>query len=235
MTAAPKARALKNDRKPATTLATSVYDRLRADVLGGLLAPGEKLRSDFLRERYQTGVSPIREALSQLSSDGLVVREDQKGFRVAAVSRSDLLDLVKTRCWLEEVALRESIAHGGMEWEEGLVLAFHRLSRFPRPDRQAPPGDVAHCEDLHRAFHMALVGGCGSRWLAASCAELFDKTERYRRLAASGVPQRNELEEHRGILDASMAGNLAEVTKLLGEHYGRTVDVILSSGFKLMD
>ena len=82
---------------------------------------------------------------------------------------------------------------------------------------------------------MALVGGCGSRWLAASCAELFDKTERYRRLAASGVPQRNELEEHRGILDASMAGNLAEVTKLLGEHYGRTVDVILSSGFKLMD
>jgi DNA-binding GntR family transcriptional regulator len=233
--ASAKIKTAHDEQKTGTTLATSVYDRLRADVLAGRLAPGEKLRTDFLRERYQAGISPIREALSQLSSDGLVVREDQKGFRVAAVSKSDLLDLVKTRCWLEEVAIRESIAGGGMKWEEELVLAFHRLSRFPRPAYDSNPEETAIWEGLHRAFHMALIAGCGSRWLTANCGELFDKTERYRRLAAGGVPKRDELAEHRAILEAVLESDLAKVTRLLHEHYGRTVDVILSSDFKLMD
>lgn len=233
--ASTKAKAQRSDERSGTTLATSVYDRLRADVLAGRLAPGEKLRTDYLRERYQTGVSPIREALSQLSSDGLVVREDQKGFRVAAVSKGDLLDLVKTRCWLEEIAIRESIAGGGMKWEEELVVAFHRLSRFPRPAYGGNPEEIATWEGLHRDFHMALIAGCGSRWLTANCGELFDKTERYRRLAAGSVPKRDELKEHSAILDAVLGGDLSTVTRLLHEHYGRTAEVILSSGFKLMD
>lgn len=229
MTAMPKTKEPSKERKSSATLATSVYDRLRNDVLTGHLAPGVKLRTDFLRERYQTGNSPIREALSRLSSDGLVVREDQRGFRVASVSRDDLFELVKTRCWLEEVALRESIALRSTEWEEDLVLAYHRLSRFHRPATESGPEDTAKWEELHRAFHMALISGCASRWLVGFCEELFDKTERYRRLAAYGVPERNELDEHRGIMDASIDGNVAEVAKLLREHYGRTVEIILSS------
>ena len=88
-------------REPAGTLASSVYDRLRGDILSGSLPPGEKLRTEALRARYEVGNSPIREALNRLSADGLVTREDQKGFRVAAASRADLEELVKTRCWLE--------------------------------------------------------------------------------------------------------------------------------------
>ena len=99
-------------REPAGTLASSVYDRLRGDILSGSLPPGEKLRTEALRARYEVGNSPIREALNRLSADGLVTREDQKGFRVAAASRADLEELVKTRCWLEQIALRESIANG---------------------------------------------------------------------------------------------------------------------------
>jgi len=71
------------EQEPAGTLASSVYDRLRGDILSGSLPPGEKLRTEALRSRYEVGNSPIREALNRLSADGLVTREDQKGFRVA--------------------------------------------------------------------------------------------------------------------------------------------------------
>ena len=54
-------------RAPApATLASSVYDRLRADILTGELEPGRKLRIEFLGKRYHTGHSPIREALNRL-------------------------------------------------------------------------------------------------------------------------------------------------------------------------
>ncbi len=215
--------------KAGATLATSVYDRLRDDVLAGRLKPGEKLRTDFLRDRYQIGNSPIREALNRLSADGLVEREDQRGFRVASVSKGDLFELVKTRCWLEEVAIRESIADGGTQWEEGLVIAFHHLSRFPRPASDGSYSTDPDWEKLHRAFHVALISGCGSRRLVTICEELFDKAERYRRLAAYGVPERNERDEHQAIMDAALDGDTALVSQLLREHYGRTVDVILSS------
>jgi DNA-binding GntR family transcriptional regulator len=100
---------VQNAEVPAGTLASSVYDRLRYDILSGALPPDEKLRTEALRDRYGVGNSPLREALNRLSADGLVTREDQKGFRVATVSRADLEELVKTRCWLEEIALRQSI------------------------------------------------------------------------------------------------------------------------------
>lgn len=215
--------------KSTATLATSVYDRMRHDVLTGRLRPGEKLRTDHLRDHYQIGNSPIREALNRLSADGLVELADQRGFRVASVSRGDLFELVKTRWLLEEVAIRESITSGSTEWEEGLVLAFHRLSRFPRSATDGSYSTDPEWEKLHRAFHVALVSGCGSKRLIAYCEELFDKAERYRRLAVSSVPERNELEEHQAIMDAALNGNIKDVVKLLREHYGRTVEVILSS------
>lgn len=216
--------------KATATLATSVYDRLRDDVLAGRLKPGEKLRTDLLRTRYRIGNSPIREALNRLSADGLVERLDQRGFRVSSVSKNDLLELTKTRCLLEEVAVRESIAVGGIEWEEGLVLAFHRLSRFDRPGSDRSKAVDPQWQRLHRAFHIALLSGCGSSRLIGYCEELFDKFERYRRLAASDFCERDDLDEHRGLMDAAIDGDMTLFVRLLKDHHGRTADAVLSSG-----
>ena len=90
-------------------MATSIYDHLRQNILSGDLRPDEKLRSESLRGRYEVGNSTLREALNRLSVDGFVVREDQKGFSVATESKRSLEELVRTRCWLKEIAFRESI------------------------------------------------------------------------------------------------------------------------------
>ena len=215
---------------PAVTLASSVYDRLRGDILSGSLLPGEKLRTEALRARYEVGNSPIREALNRLSADGLVTREDQKGFRVAAASRADLEELVKTRCWLEQIALRESIANGDDDWEEGLVLSFHRLSRVRRSSSADHYSVNPDWERLHRAFHLALLSACGSRWLLQYCAQLNDQADRYRQLAiVVSYPRRNELDEHEAMMKAATARDADEGISLLMAHYERTAGIIRES------
>jgi GntR family carbon starvation induced transcriptional regulator len=145
------------DGESLGTIATSVYERLRTDILTGGLTPGEKLRVEFVRDRYAAGNSPVREALNRLSSEGLVERREQRGFYVTTISDQDLRELTKTRCWLEAIALLESIANHTADWEEGIVLAFHRLSRTARSISETKYQSNPEWEARHRAFHRALI------------------------------------------------------------------------------
>jgi DNA-binding GntR family transcriptional regulator len=220
------------DKASGLTLATAVYEAIRVDIIEGRYEPDEKLQFDSLRERYSIGISPIREALSRLHSDGWVVREEQRGYRVAAVSRDDLLQLVRTRILLEGAAISESLAHQDTAVEEALVLAFHRLSKEPR----YLPGEGLQRNPAwmqrHRQFHLALVAGCKLKWLMQYCEQLFDVAERYRLLAADSHPERKEKDEHRAMLEAFLAGDAALVTDLLARHYQVTVDIILQTRFR---
>src|ERR1700710_3118634 len=110
----------------APTQASNVYDRLREDLLSGLLPPTRKLQMRFLTETYATGQTPLREALNRLTAEGLVECREQRGFYVSGISEEELVELTKTRCWVESLALRESIAAASPEWEEELVVAHHR-------------------------------------------------------------------------------------------------------------
>ena len=220
----------------SATLASSVYERLRGDILTGGLRPGAKLRAEFLRERYRVGNSPVREALNRLSADGLVVRQDQRGFYVATVSRADLSELIKTRCWLAEVAQRAAMAAGDDTWEEGIVVAFHRLSKTPRSAREDGYAFNPDWERLHRAFHMKLIAACGSRLLLGFCEQLDDHADRYRQLAVrASFPKRNEFDEHRAIMEATIGRQADEAVALLASHYRRTGEIILESDFNLPD
>ncbi|MEE8435684.1 MAG: GntR family transcriptional regulator [bacterium] len=220
----------------AGTLASSVYHQIRRDILNGSLRPGEKLRSEFLRHRYQAGGSPVREALNRLSADGLVAREDQKGFSVKKVSREDLTELVLTRCWLEEIALRESIQNRTAAWEESLVLAFHRLSRVPRSSRTETYSPNPNWEALHQLFHLTLISACGSKLLLSFCGQMNDLADRYRQLAIiASYPKRNELEEHRAIMEAAINGQADEAVERIKAHYHRTAEILFQSGSGLWE
>lgn len=220
-----------HDNAASGTLATSVYDRLRQDILEGRLEPGLKLRVGFVRERYEAGNSPVREALNRLSSDGLVEQLDQRGFYVSDVSAADLAELTKTRCLIEELAVRESIANRTVEWEEGLVIALHRLSRLPREVDGEPSLVNPEWEVNHNAFHQALISACGSRWLVEFCRQLRDQAYRYRQLAhQAAAPDWPALEEHKAIMDAAIDGDGDKTAELLKAHYGKGASLISASG-----
>ena len=213
------------------TLASIAYQRLLDDIVGGRLQPGSKLRLQFLTERYAVGNSPLREALNRLSANGMVQREENRGFRVSPASAEELSELIRTRCWLEEVALRESIRHGEAAWEEGVLVAFHRLSKRHRLSDEEYVTFDGTWEDLHRAYHLSLLSACDSNILLGYCAQLHEQTLRYRNLSSmKDYRDRHELDEHRAIRDAVLDRDADAAVELLRAHYRITGEIVLAHG-----
>lgn len=209
--------------QPGGSLTLQAYRRLREDILSGALLPASRLKIEALMTRHEMGATPIREALSLLTSDGLVERLDNRGFRVAAVSRADFEELLKTRCWLEGRALAESIAAGDAIWEEQIVLALHRLSRTPRTADEGATLADPHWEELHKAFHRALISACGSSILLRFCDQLYDRNIRYRQLAGlRSYPGRNIGTEHQAIAEAALDRDPEVAVQRLTQHYEQT-------------
>ena len=215
------------ESSPGQTRASSVYDRLRRDLLCGGLVPGQRLTTRLLMARYGAGQTPLREALNRLASDGLVVFQDQRGFAVAAVSADELSELTETRCLVEELALRRSMAAASVAWEEQLVVLCHRLLRTRRSADDEHYQENLLWEEVHRSFHRALLSQCGSRPLRAFCDQLADQLYRYRQLSVRKIyPRRDINSEHRAILEAVLAGNADAAVALLQQHYRDTAAVI---------
>jgi len=213
--------------RQAATLTQSVYVQLRADILSGRMRPGEKIRAATVRKRFNTASSPVREALNRLLSEGFVALEEQKGFRVAPVSAQELQELVKTRCWIDGLAIRQSIERFDRKWEENLILALHHLSRAYRTE--SGQAETSDWESRHKDFHLALIAGCGSRWIERISAQLFDAAERYRLLALEQVLERDELQEHRDMVDACINRDPDRAIALLDHHYTQTFEAITNS------
>ena len=221
-----------DDGSPSTSITTQVYRRARADILTGVLEPGQKLKIDELRQAYGSGSSPIREALSLLTSDRLVERVDQRGFRVALVSAEAFDELLTTRCWLEERALGESIQRGDKDWEERVVLAEYHLSKTDRSISKNAFVANQEWERCHKTFHMALISACGSSILLNFCDQLYDQNIRYRHVAGKAAyPKRNIEREHRAIMRAALDRDVDKAVDKLLDHY-RETGLFLTKGLK---
>jgi DNA-binding GntR family transcriptional regulator len=215
--------------KGPRSLTAKVFEALRADILACRFAPGQRLKIGELCARFEVSLGAIREALSRLAAEGLVVAEAQKGFRVAPVSNADLADLTTTRVEIEGLALRRAILFGDVAWEAGIAAAFDRLAALPeRAEEDA--GRVSDAwSEAHQAFHLALVAGCNSPWLLRLRSILFEQSERYRRLSVrSGRKDRDVLGEHRAIMRAALARDADRAVGLLSEHILLTTRLLIS-------
>src|SRR6266568_3720686 len=142
---------------PPATRTEQVYEVIRSELLNGVLHPGQKLKMVELTERFGVSQSVIREALTRLTEQGLLVATPQRGFRVRDLA----------------------VERGDLEWETGILAAHHRLERTPvtRDD-----GTVSEDWSVqHRDFHVALLTGCGNRRLETVANSLRDSAELYRR------------------------------------------------------
>jgi len=182
----------------------AAYRRVRADIVYGRLAPGQKLTLERMRGAYGPAVSTLREIFSGLASEGLVTAEGARGFEVAPISPDNLREIAAMRQLLECHALRSSFEAGDVEWEGRVVAAHHKLGTL---EKRMASGDRSHQEALRSydwAFHNALISACGSRVLLEMHAGLYDKYLRYLMLADvfRGEPV---AEEHRKLLRFALA------------------------------
>jgi DNA-binding GntR family transcriptional regulator len=208
------------------TEATVLTERLRDEIVSGVVPPGTKLKLVPLAERFAVSRGPLREAATRLAAEGLVTIEDQRGFRVRPVSREDLLDVTRTRQRIEDLALRDSLVHGDLAWEGRVLAACHMLDRVTSP--QDDDGKVAFALH-HRNFHEALVSACPSTYLLAFRDQLYALTERYRNLAADkyATIDRDIGAEHRAIADAAVARDAERASALLAAHLEETAHTLM--------
>lgn len=213
-------------REPKT-LVEAAYHRLRRDIIEGIRPPGEKLRVEHLKDDYEVGAGTLREALLMLATDGLVIGQGQRGFRVAPISLSDFEDITRTRVLLECDALRQSIELGDDVWEASVVAAFHRLTRAEQKlaDHTAP--SLEEWEARNRGFHEALIAACPSRWIRHFQNILYQQSERYRRIALFRQTIARDIHaEHQAIFEATIERDADTACAILAEHILRTLEAI---------
>jgi DNA-binding GntR family transcriptional regulator len=219
-----------NDLSKRNSRASDFAQSLRAEILAGERMPGARVPLDALRQAYGISLSPIREGLSRLVEEGLLVPVGQRGYRVAPLSLDEFLDIKAQRQVLESKALRDSIARGDESWEVELMTAFQRLRNFET--RRWAVGELAAWEVRHHAFHCSLIGACPSPILMRFCRMLHDMGDRYRRvLLRSAEPDRDVGEEHAAMYQAALdrqADMACDALRLHIERTGATVIAAMS-------
>lgn len=212
------------------SLGEDIYTKLRQGIRSGTLAPDAKLNIAQITKQYGVSLSSVRESLSKLVGDGFVVSEVNKGFRVAPVSRSELIDLVATRIEIEGLCLRDSVEHGDIEWQSGIVASFYRLNETSDFDAEHPERPNSDWTEAHDRFHVALVAACRSPIKLRIRAALNDQMERYRRLSvALRKKDRDVRAEHRAFMEAALARDAVRLVDLMRSHLEATQAILLSS------
>lgn len=209
------------------TLALSIAQRLREDVMAGRYLPGAKIRLEDIRQAFGVSWSPIREAVTRLVSEGLMIADSQKGYRVAPATRTELEETIRLRVLLETQALRLAISMGNDAWEAQLLAAHHRLAKLE--SQRISGRETEQWEAWHGAFHAALTEPCQSPILLQFCQHLNKIQDRYRRIFFTRHDvDRDVAGEHRLITEATLQRDAQRACELLADHIERTGRNILA-------
>jgi DNA-binding GntR family transcriptional regulator len=209
---------------PPKTLTDSVYNLLRHDIIEGVHKPDSKLRIEFLKSTYEVGATPIREALSRLSSDGFVRTEGQRGFRVTPISAKDLSDITELRIMLEQKAMQSSFEQGDDNWESGIVTAFFHLTKA---EKNKNADNILQWERRNKEFHESLISACTSQWLLRFYKIIYDQHKRYRNISlkSPATASRDLHAEHTRIYEAAMSRDIKTACDETELHIRRTADI----------
>ncbi|KPQ23020.1 MAG: GntR family transcriptional regulator, carbon starvation induced regulator [Halomonas sp. HL-48] len=214
---------------PRQNLAIRAYRELKHDIIRARYAPGQKLLMSRLKEYYGVSTGPLREALSQLVADHLVVAISQRGYRVAAMSLAELNDIYDARAQLEGLILRLAIERGDDDWEASVVATAHRLAKVT--DISSPDDLLDGWDQRHKAFHTAIASGCNSPHLLQMRDTLFNQVERYRHLwlqetvmSAQALEQKRQ--EHAELVEVILARDAARASTLMRDHLMTPVPII---------
>ncbi len=202
--------------------ASQLTPLLKKDILNGVFAADEKLIMANLKKRYDVGIGPLREALSQLVVEKLVIVEDQRGFRVHPVSREEMLDLYQTRSYIEARCIVQAIQKGSIDWEADVLAAMHKMSKAKHLLSEGFEGQL-QWEAKHQDFHATIASGCGSASLLHIREALYDRTSRYRLMWLRNNMVSDEYfdsvhQEHENLLECVLNRDSELAEKLMFAH-----------------
>ncbi|UGS34523.1 GntR family transcriptional regulator [Capillimicrobium parvum] len=208
----------------------STYEALRQEIMGGRLAPGARLKPGEVAERLGVSIPVVREALTRLVGDRLVVSRAHQGFSVVALTSEHLTQHTEARIRIDGLAVRLATERGDLEWESSVVAALHRLLSTPQRTANEQDSVSDAWAAAHFSFHHAIVSGCGNDVLLDIRDQLASTADLIVHWAAAKRPQRDAVDEHNAIADAVIARDGERAASLLESHYQTTADSLIVSG-----
>ncbi len=209
-----------------TSITGRAYRILRAELISCRLKPGARLNISSLQTKLSLSQAAVREALSRLTAEGLVEIERHRGFRVSQVSMGGFRELTQACLTVELPCIRSSIVNGDIEWELGLVSAFHRASRTLELV-VAGKEDIDAYYNERRAFYEALLAACDNSWLLWSWRLLYTQNTRYRHMYMPLAKFERELTPHHAaFLQAVLARDVEKAVSIGMENYERLMQFI---------
>src|SRR5918911_320731 len=195
-------------KTPTGTRVDTVQERVRSDILAGRLRPGDRLKFPDLCQQFQVSAGVVREALSRLADQGLVRMQAHQGFQVTPLSYEDLRELTSARIQIDTMVFRLSVEHGDQAWDE-----------------------------VHAAFHKALLAGCPNRRLLDIAMRLREEAELYRHwsLSLRNDTHRDAAGEHRELMEAAVARDADLAVERLAAHIAGPAQRLLALAAETAD
>lgn len=216
-----------NDSENAEiSLAQICFEQLENDIIQGVLKPGEKLKVEPLKERFDVGQSPIREALSKLSGLGLVESEENRGFRVTSVSEADIRDCFAVMTIIENICLAWSMQQGDDDLKANIVAQLYKLSLV---EQDGAIRSYQSWVERNYEFHLALIAGCKSPLLLELRRFVYSRFDRYCRISYRLLKNKfhSNYEHHEKLAQAVLARDVALSEKLMTEHINGSLESII--------
>ncbi len=198
---------------PAPTLSEAIRLSLADDITSGRLPPGTEVDEQSIGERFGASRTPVREALRQLASAGLVSLEPRRGARVAMLTVDRLSEMFEVMAETEALCTR--LAINRMTGAERVALgALHERSR------EAVEGRHVHRYNEHnKDFHLAIYAGTHNAFLAEQAAGLRLRLSPFRRAQFQGPDRlRQSFEEHTILLQQMLRGDGEEASRIMRAH-----------------
>ncbi len=193
---------------------SSVYDRLRDDIIHGRVKPNERLKVSELATRMGTSTNPVREALQQLRGEGFVIMTPNRGARVRPIDEDFVRDICEIEVLIEPALTR---------WFVGIVTKaeIEELERIQAEIEALNFGDEMKHSNLDLQFHQLMY----DRHYNRHAVDLWVRHRQIlwaisRRFPTSLSRQSNVLDEHRELIACIKAQDAEGAAQVIARHVG---------------
>lgn len=207
-----------------------VADQLRMAILEGRYKPGEWLRQERLAQELNVSQMPVREALKELSAEGLIEHVPYRGARVVAFSAEDVEDIYAHRAFLESRAAAHAARHVTEKELGELELLLSQMDALTEPEQ------VSQYRDLNRQFHRLIFLASRREYLIRALQQMWAAFPtmligNFALTARQPLPLRDPTDslEHHAILDALRRHDPDEAAKAMETHILSTAQHLLAS------
>jgi DNA-binding GntR family transcriptional regulator len=200
-------------RRQASSLGDQALRVIRARIISGAMRPGELYALGATAAELGVSVTPVREAILELSRERLVEQARNRGFRVREMSERELDEIVEFRRIIEVTAVR-------LVAERKLLTSAGELQQLAQATENfAAAGDWVGFLDSDRDFHLGILGHLGNERLLQTAGLLRDQSRLYGLDRVAGTESlMQSTHEHHTLLDAIVTGQAEDAARIMDRH-----------------